>query len=252
MSRGSQLQLDALGVLAERIGHHRHRLLVGIVAKGVCAKPNLIDIDIKVVGRAFGEAENEIGIGSAAVPKLHIILHLHQALQQGRVVAHVHIILALHTKGGDVAEKLHPLASIVTHLHTTDAVVSVTVAVHAIILKMCHDFFEGTHMRREDVITFGAVYRWCTNEVTVHSHHIQMAVHIVGHYKMVCESGCLVTRLRHADGHVEVAKARGSPKTVVIAVFGVIRVLGLEADFLTINARFDLGELDDFGVFDIS
>ena len=59
-----------------------HGLLVGIIAEAKGAKPNLVHIDIEIIRRSFGEGENQVRIGSAAVPKLHIELHFHQTLKQ--------------------------------------------------------------------------------------------------------------------------------------------------------------------------
>ena len=50
-------QLGGLRVLAERITHCGHGLLVGVIAESVGAKPNLIHVGVEVFGRAFGETE---------------------------------------------------------------------------------------------------------------------------------------------------------------------------------------------------
>ena len=106
-------------------------------------------------------------------------------------------------------------------------------------------------MRGEHIFTFGTVYGRCTDEVTVHSHHIQMAFDVVGHLKAVRECRRLVATLGHADAHVEVTKAAWGPKTVVIAIVGVVGIVGLQSDVFSINGSMYIGEFDDFGMLDI-
>ena len=47
----------------------------------VAVEPDLIHIGIKVIRCAFGKGEDQVGVGSATIPKLHVILKLHQTLQ---------------------------------------------------------------------------------------------------------------------------------------------------------------------------
>ena len=89
------------------------------------------------------------------------------------------------------------------------------------------------------------------NEVAVHGHDVEMVFNFIGHVKAVREGGGLVAALGHADGHVVVAEVVRCPKTVVIAVVGVAGIVGLQSDFLSVDACRDLGELDDFGVLDV-
>ena len=90
-----------------------------------------------------------------------------------------------------------------------------------------------------------------TNQVALQGHHVQVVVDVVGDFKTVGKGGRLVAALGHTDGHVEVAKSRRRPHTIIIAVVRVVGIVGLKRDFLTVNTCFNAGELDDFSMLDI-
>ena len=79
-----------------------------------------------------------------------------------------------------------------------------------------------------------------------------MIVDGVRYLKTVAEGRHLVARLGHADGHVIGVKSRRCPESVIIAVVGVLGIVGLKRDFLSVDARSDFGELDDLRMLDIS
>ena len=240
VARRGELQPRGLGVLAEGVGH-----------EGEGAKPDLVHVGIEVVGRAFSEAEDEVGVVARAGPRLHVELNLHQALQHRGVVAHVDVVLTLHAEGGDVAEQLQPLASVVAYLHAAYPIITVAVAVHAVVVVMGQYLIERAHMRGQGVVASGAVVNRVADEVAVKRQYVQMAVDVVSHLKMVGVGSRFATALGHADGHFVVAEARGRPEAIVIAVVRVVGIVGVEADLLSVDACSDIRELDDLGVLDV-
>ena len=244
-------QQGGLRFIAKRIVDDGNRLLVGVVAEGKCAEPNFVDIGIEVIRRALGKAENQGGVIPATAPTLHIELQLDQALQQGGIVTHVDVVLALDAEGGAITEQLNPFAAVVTHLHASHTIVAVAVVVHTGVVVMRHNLVEGTHMRGHGIVAFGAVMCRVTDEVAMHGHHIQVAFNVAGHLKAVTESRGLVARLRHTDRHIETAETAWCPETIIITIVRIVGIFSLKADFFSVNTRRDVGELDDFGVFDI-
>ena len=116
---------------------------------------------------------------------------------------------------------------------------------------MRHDLAEGSYMRGHGIVAFGAMMRRVADEVTVHGHHIQMAIDVVRYLETVAECRRLVAALRHTDGHIVGAETQRRPKTIIIAVVGVLGIIGLKRDFLSVDACSDFGELDDFGMLNI-
>ena len=172
-------------------------------------------------------------------------------MQQGGVVAHIHVVIALHTEGRNVAEQLDPFATIVAHFHAANAVVGIAVAIDAIVFEMRHDFLEYAHMGRENILTLGTVCRRGANKVAVHSHHVQLVVDLVGYLKSGVAGRYFAAALRHANAQAIVGVAQRSEKSVVITIVGVVGIVGLQRNFHTINTRRDVSELDDFRVLDV-
>ena len=116
---------------------------------------------------------------------------------------------------------------------------------------MRHNLAEGSDMRGHGIVAFGAVVRRVADKVAVYGHHIQMAIDVVRHLEAIAECRRLVAALRHTDGHIVGAETQRRPEAVIIAVVGVLWIIGLKRDFLSVDARSDFGELDDFGMLNI-
>ena len=227
MSGGGDFQLGTLCFFPEFIIHHGNGLLIGIIAETIGVEPNLVDIDIKILRCAFGKRKRQIGIGAATVPKLQIQLHFHQSLKQRGIVAHVDIVAALHPERGDVTKQFHPLAAVVADSHSARTVVSVAIAIDAVVLEIRHDVVECSDMGWKHILTLFAMLGRSTHQIAVHGGHFQCILYLVLDFKLVGHHGSLASRLGDTDCHGIVAESRRRPITKIIAVLWIVRIIGI-------------------------
>ena len=69
---GDEFQLSTLGTISECVIDFRNRLLVKVVAEVVDAKPNGLDVGVKIFRCAFLQFKNQGWVVARAVPSLEI------------------------------------------------------------------------------------------------------------------------------------------------------------------------------------
>ena len=251
VTRSGDLQVRLLHTRIEGDLARLDRTHIFVIAEGIVAIPEFHHIDIRIVGRTFGVFKDGGGVvAGARLILFAIVFELHQALQHGGVVGHVEVIDAFHAEGGDVTAELHPFATVVLHAHIALVVVGVAVAVHAVVQVMQVDGVEGVDMGRERKFAVGI-------EVLKIGHHLAVeggdgdVVVVGGHLKGVGSRGGLAACLDDAHGHVVGAGAGRRPGGVPVAVLGVVGIVGLQGQFLTIDGGFHFFKLQDVAMVDV-
>ena len=129
-------------------------------------------------------------------------------------------------------------------------VVGVAVAVHTVVEVVQVDGVEGVDMGREGEFAVGGEVLQVGHYFTVEGRDRDV-FEAVGHFEGVGGFRDLATGLGDAYGHVVGAGARGSPSGVIIAVVGVVRIVGLQGQRLSVNGGFHFFELQDVAMVDI-
>ena len=85
----------------------------------------------------------------------------------------------------------------------------------------------------------------------MHGNDIKCVVDLILYFELVVGCGSLAARLCDAHRHCMVAKNRGRPETVIIAIVRIIGVVGFQENVFPIDGGFYLGKLDYLRMFDI-
>ena len=137
VSRSGDLQFGLFNtrIKCDRAGRDGAR--VRVIAKGVISIPKLLHIYIGIFRRAFGIFKDGSGVVAFTRCILFaVIFKFDKALQHGGEVGHIEVVHAFHAEGGDVTTQFHPFATVVFHTNIALVVVSVAVAVHAVMQIM--------------------------------------------------------------------------------------------------------------------